>query len=256
MTLELTPIPCLTDNYAWLWHDTATDTVVVVDVPEAAPVLKVLSDRRWQLHHILITHHHADHVAGVEALALATGAKVAGAAADAHRLPPLDHPVAPGDVLPLGMETAQVLTADGHTLGHIAWYLPGAGLLFSGDSLMSWGCGRLFEGTPAQMFDTLSRLAALPPETRVCSGHEYTEANGRFALSLEPGNARLQARMDRVTALRQAGAPSLPVTLAEERATNPFLRTDDAALRAALGLPGDAAPLAVFTAARAHKDRF
>lgn len=256
MTLELTPIPCLTDNYAWLWHDTATDTVVVVDVPEAAPVLKVLSDRRWQLHHILITHHHADHVAGVEALALATGAKVAGAAADAHRLPPLDHPVAPGDMLPLGMETAQVLAADGHTLGHIAWYLPGAGLLFSGDSLMSWGCGRLFEGTPAQMFDTLTRLAALPPETRVCSGHEYTEANGRFALSLEPGNARLQARMDRVTALRQAGAPSLPVTLAERGAQRSVIGAQKGIRRPFLGLPGDAAPLAVFTAARAHKDRF
>lgn len=121
---------------------------------------------------------------------------------------------------------------------------------------MSWGCGRLFEGTPAQMFDTLARLAALPPETRVCSGHEYTAANGRFALSLEPENGQLQERMERVTALRQAGAPSLPVTLGEELVTNPFLRADDAALRAALGLPEDTAPLAVFTAARARKDRF
>ncbi len=256
MTLELTPIPCLTDNYAWLWHDTATDTVVVVDVPEAAPVLKVLTERRWQLHHILITHHHADHIAGVEALALATGAKVAGAAADTHRLPPLDHPVAPGDVLPLGMEAAQVLAADGHTLGHVAWYLPGAGLLFSGDSLMSWGCGRLFEGSPAQMFDTLTRLAALPPETQVCSGHEYTASNGRFALSLEPDNLALRDRMDRVMALRTAGHPTLPATLAEEKATNPFLRGHDAALRTALGLSAAAGPLAVFTEARARKDRF
>jgi len=256
MTLELTPIPCLADNYAWLWHDTATDTVVVVDVPDPAPVMRVLAERSWRLHHILITHHHADHIAGVEALAQATGAKVAGAAADAHRLPPLDHPVAPGDTLPLGMETARVLAADGHTLGHIAWHLPGAGLLFSGDSLMSWGCGRLFEGTPAQMFDTLTRLAALPPETRVCSGHEYTASNGRFALSLEPDNLALRERMDQVVALRTAGHPTLPVRLGEELATNPFLRAADPALGAALGLAAGTAPLAVFTEARARKDRF
>ncbi|MFD2173603.1 hydroxyacylglutathione hydrolase [Rhodobacter lacus] len=256
MTLELLTIPCLTDNYAYLWHDTATDTTVAVDVPEAAPLMRVLAERDWQLHHILLTHHHNDHIAGAEALAQATGAKVAGAAADAARLPPLDHPLAPGEVLPVGVEEVQVLAADGHTLGHIAYYLPGAGLLFSGDSLMSWGCGRLFEGTPAQMHDTLTRLAALPAETLVCSGHEYTLANGRFALSLEPDAPALKARMAAAEAARQEGRPTLPVPLSLELATNPFLRGSDPGLRAALGLGEGARALDVFTEARARKDRF
>ena len=256
MTLELLTIPCLADNYAYIWHDTATDTAVAVDVPEAAPLMRVLAARGWQLHHILLTHHHADHVAGAEALAQATGAKVVGAAADAHRLPPLDHPVRPGEVLHLGMEEVAVLGADGHTLGHVAYHLPGAGLLFSGDSLMAWGCGRLFEGSPAQMHATLTRLAALPRETLVCSGHEYTLANGKFALSLEPKNPALLARMARAQAARAEGRPTLPVPLSEELQTNPFLRTHDPALRTALGLPPGADALATFTEARARKDRF
>ncbi|SOC02932.1 hydroxyacylglutathione hydrolase [Rhodobacter maris] len=256
MTLELLTIPCLADNYAYLWHDTATDTTVAVDVPEAAPLMRVLAERDWQLHHILLTHHHNDHIAGAEALAQATGAKVAGAAADAHRLPPLDHPLRPGEVLPVGVEDVQVLGADGHTLGHIAYYLPDAGLLFSGDSLMSWGCGRLFEGSPAQMHETLARLAALPPETLVCSGHEYTLANGRFALSLEPDHPALLARLAAAEAARREDRPTLPVTLATELATNPFLRSAEPGLRAALGLGEDAQPLEVFTAARTRKDRF
>ncbi|PTV96642.1 hydroxyacylglutathione hydrolase [Rhodobacter aestuarii] len=256
MTLELLTIPCLTDNYAYLWHDTATDTVVAVDVPDAVPLMRVLTERDWQLHHILLTHHHDDHIAGAEALAQATGAKIIGAAADAHRLPPLDHAVRPGEVLPLGVEDVQVIGADGHTLGHIAYYLPGAGLLFSGDGLMSWGCGRLFEGSPAQMHDTLTRMAALPPETQICSGHEYTLSNGRFALSLEPDHPALLERMARCEALRKDDLPTLPVLLSEELLTNPFLRGADPALRAALGLPESADPLAVFTEARSRKDRF
>lgn len=256
MTIELLIIPCLADNYAYLWHDTATDTTVAVDVPEAAPLMRVLRERDWRLNHILITHHHGDHIAGVEALAQATGARVTGAEADDHRLPPLDHPVRPGQVLLIGMEEVQVIAADGHTLGHLAYYLPGAGLVFTGDSLMSWGCGRLFEGSPAQMHATLGRLAALPPKTLVCSGHEYTQANGRFALSLEPENPALVARMARVAEARAAGQPTLPVPLGEELATNPFLRGHDPALRAALDLPPGADALTVFTEARARKDRF
>jgi len=256
MTIELLIIPCLADNYAYLWHDAAIDTTVAVDVPEAAPLMRVLAERDWRLNHILITHHHNDHIAGVEALAQATGARVIGANADAHRLPKLDLAVHPGQVVPLGAEEVEVLAADGHTIGHVAYYLPRAGLLFSGDSLMSWGCGRLFEGSPAQMHATLSGFAALPGTTLVCSGHEYTEANGRFALSLEPDNKLLKARMAQVQAARAEGRPTVPARLDEELATNPFLRGADPKLRKALGLPASANALAVFTEARARKDRF
>ena len=256
MTLELLIVPCLADNYAYLLHDAGSNTTAVVDVPEAAPVQQLLAERGWRLDTILLTHHHNDHIAGVAALAGATGAAVIGAEADAQRLPKLDMAVHPGQSFPLGVEQIEVMGADGHTLGHVAYYLPNAGLLFSGDSLMSWGCGRLFEGSPAQMFDTLSRIAALPPETLVCSGHEYTEANGRFALSLEPKHPALRKRMAQVQAARAEGRPTLPVALSEELATNPFLRAADPALRKALGLEARATPLATFTEARARKDRF
>ncbi len=256
MPLELLILPCLADNYAYIVHEAATDTTSVIDVPEAAPVLQVLTQKGWKLNHILITHHHGDHIDGVEALAEATGARVIGAAADAHRLPPLSDAVRPGQSLPIGVEMVEVLDAPGHTIGHIAYYFPQAGLLFSGDSLMSWGCGRLFEGSPGQMFATLGRMAALPGDTLVCSGHEYTEANGRFALSLQPDHPSLLARMAEVREKRAAGQPTLPVPLSLERATNPFLRSDDPALRAALGLPPTASALETFAAARARKDSF
>ncbi|RWR09482.1 hydroxyacylglutathione hydrolase [Paenirhodobacter populi] len=256
MTLDLQIIPCLSDNYAWLIHDETTDTTAVIDVPDAVPVLDALQARGWKLTHILITHHHEDHIAGVEALSQATGARVVGARRDSHRLPPLTDPVEPGDSFPVGIHAAEVLDAAGHTVGHIAYYLPGPGLLFSGDSLMSWGCGRLFEGPPVQMFDTLTRMAALPPETRICSGHEYTEANGRFALSLEPMHSELLNRMEEVRILRAKGEPTLPATLERELATNPFLRGEDPALKAALGLSPGASALETFTEARARKDRF
>jgi len=256
MTLELIIVPCLADNYAYILHEIETETTSVVDVPEAAPILQVLTARGLKLRHILLTHHHNDHIAGVETLAQATGARVIGAASDANRLPPLDVAVRPGQSFPLGVEQYEVMAADGHTIGHIAYYLPKAGLLFSGDSLMSWGCGRLFEGSPAQMFDTLDRMAGLPGDTLVCSGHEYTEANGRFALSLEPDNTALLKRMQDVRATRADGRPTVPAKLSLERETNPFLRSRDPELRAALGLADDASPLAVFTEARTRKDRF
>ena len=216
MAVELLIIPCLADNYAYVVHDAATNTTSIVDVPEAAPVLSALVERGWKLHNILITHHHNDHIDGVKALAAATGAKVIGARADAHRLPPLDQEVHGGETLLLGLEEVEVIDVPGHTVGHIAYYFPDSGLLFSGDSLMSWGCGRLFEGSPAQMFDSLSRLAQLPGDTLICSGHEYTEANGRFALSLEPENPALLARMEEVRALLAQGRPTVPALEATE----------------------------------------
>lgn len=255
MGTELIAIPCLSDNYAWLLHDPAIDCTLLVDAPEAAPILAALHARDWHLTHILLTHHHADHTDGAAVLAAATGARMIGALADLHRLPPGTEPVSPGATIPLGLAHAEVIDAPGHTLGHVAYYLPETGVLFSGDSLMSWGCGRLFEGTPAQMWDTLSRLSALPPETTVCSGHEYTESNGRFALSLTPDAPALLARMEAVRTARSEGRPTLPVALALELETNPFLRADTPELRAATGL-ADAPAAAVFAEIRARKDRF
>lgn len=245
-------VPCLQDNYSWIVH--ANGETIVFDVPEAAPVAAALSERGWRADHIVLTHHHADHIQGVAALR-GPGVRVWGNEADAARLPPLSDPLRPGATLTLAGLRVGVLDAPGHTLGHVAYHLPEAGLAVTGDSLMSWGCGRLFEGTPAQMFGTLARIAALPAETLICSGHEYTEANGRFALSLEPAHPALLARMADVQTLRADGRPTLPVRLSLERATNPFLRGADPALQRALGLTG-ADPLAVFTEARARKDRF
>lgn len=255
MPLDLAIIPCLADNYCYVLHDPATDTTTAVDVPEAVPVLRAIGERGWKLSHILLTHHHSDHIDGVGTLAAATGARVIGAAADAHRLPRLTEAVHPEDTLHIGMESVRVIEASGHTLGHLAYHFPQFKLAFTGDSLMSWGCGRLFEGTPAQMLDTLNRLAALPDDTLICSGHEYTEANGRFALSLQPDNPALLDRMASVRAKRAKDEPTVPVLLSTEKATNPFLRAADSGLRAALGMDG-ATDLEVFTEIRARKDRF
>ncbi|MCY1126115.1 hydroxyacylglutathione hydrolase [Frigidibacter sp. RF13] len=255
MPLEIVTIPCLTDNYAYLAHDAATGTTAVIDVPEATPILNALAARGWKASHILITHHHDDHIAGVEALAAATGARVIGAAADAHRLPPLDEAVSEGDTVLLGMGMGHVIEVPGHTVGHIAFHFPDSAVVFTADSLMSCGCGRLFEGTPDQMWDSLSKLAALPEGTLVCSGHEYTQSNIRFALSVDPDNAALLDRAARVAALRARGEATVPVTLAEERATNPFLRATDQAMKARVGLEG-ASDTRVFAHLRALKDRF
>jgi hydroxyacylglutathione hydrolase len=255
MPLQLVTIPCLKDNYAYLIRDAETGAVAVIDVPDAAPILAALAERSWALTDILITHHHWDHIDGVEALRTATGARVWGAAADAHRLPPLDHALAPGDPVTKGSQTGQVFDVSGHTVGHIAFYFPDSALLFTADSLMAAGCGRLFEGTPDMMWASLSRLAALPPETIVCSGHEYTASNIRFALSLEPGNPALILRSEKVDAARSAGRPTVPSTLSEELATNPFLRASLPQLKSAVGLPA-ASDAQVFAEIRARKDRF
>ena len=171
MALEIITVPCLKDNYAYLAHDAATGATAVIDVPEAAPILNALRDHGWQASHILITHHHDDHIAGVKALAAATGARVIGAAADAHRLPPLDTAVAEGDTIRIGMDEGRVIDVSGHTIGHIAFHFPASHVVFTADSLMALGCGRIFEGTAPQMWESLMKLAALPPQTLVCSGH-------------------------------------------------------------------------------------
>lgn len=249
MPLEIVTIPCLADNYCYLVH--GNGQTALVDATEAAPIQAALAARGWRLDQIWITHHHHDHVECVDALR--GGATVIGAAADAHRLPRLDRAVAPGDRIELGGATAEVLGVPGHTLGHIAYLIGGA--VFTADSLMTLGCGRVNEGTHAMMWDSLSRLMALPPETRVYSGHNYGAKNARFALSLDPGNAALVARAERIAAADAAGSPIVPVTLAEEIATNPFLRAGTPAVQAALGLAGaDAA--GVFAELRRRRDVF
>lgn len=255
MALELVTIPCLTDNYAYLIHNAATGETALVDVPEAAPILAALQARGWRLDHILITHHHDDHIQGVPAVVAATGAKVTGAAADTYRLPPLDRQVADGDTLTIGGEACHVLDVSGHSMGHIAFHFPASDLVFTADSLMAFGCGRLFEGTPDVAYASLMKLAALPGDPWVCSGHEYTASNARFAATLEAENPALISRIAQVTMLREKGQPTVPSRLSDERATNPYLRAHLAALKVAVGLP-NATDTMVFAEIRARKDRF
>ncbi|MFN3642230.1 MAG: hydroxyacylglutathione hydrolase [Gemmobacter sp.] len=253
MPLTLVTVPCLADNYAFLAHDPETGATACVDVPDADPILAELRRRGWRLTDILLTHHHDDHIAGVADLVAATGAAVTGAAADAHRLPPLDRAVAPEDSIAIGGNTGRVIAVPGHTLGHVAFLFDG--IAFTADSLMAAGCGRLFEGTAADMHGAFAAFAGLADETLICSGHEYTAANIRFALTLEPDNAALISRAEAVADARDAGRPTVPSTLGEERATNPYLRVHLPAVAAAVGLQG-AAPAQVFAAVRAAKDRF
>ena len=246
MPLELVALRCLQDNYAWLVH--CNGLTALFDAPEAGPVLACLSERGWGLDLIALTHHHADHVQAVPELVARTGARVMGHAADAHRLPALDLAVRPAEPITICNEPAAVIDVSGHTIGHVAYHLPGSELVMTGDSLMALGCGRLFEGTAPIMWESLSRLNALPAQTLVCSGHDYCQGNGAFALSVDPDNAALKRRLEDTAAGRR---PCAPATLDDERATNPFLRV--AALRDRLGMQG-APDAEVFARLRAMKD--
>ncbi|MDU8909693.1 hydroxyacylglutathione hydrolase [Aestuariicoccus sp. MJ-SS9] len=255
MPLELVTLPALSDNYTYLVHDAESGATAVVDAPEAAPILDALAARGWTLTDIWLTHHHHDHTGAVPELLERYPAKVTAAAADAERLPPLDRAVADGESFTFAGETVQVMDVSGHTIGHIAFHIPSAGLVFTADSLMALGCGRLFEGTADQMWTSLSKLAALPPDTTVCSGHEYTAANAKFALTIEPDNAALTSRSKDITAARAKGQPTVPSTLSEELATNPFLRANLPGVKSAIGMPG-ASDVEAFAEIRARKDRF
>ncbi|TFL19971.1 hydroxyacylglutathione hydrolase [Jannaschia formosa] len=253
MTLapSLVTVPCLSDNYAFLFR--SGDRVGVVDVPDAGPILAALKERDWTLTDILLTHHHWDHVDGVADLVAETGAKVWGNAEDAERLPPLDNPVRPGDTIRIGEAEARVWDVSGHTIGHVAFVFED--VAFTGDSLMAAGCGRLFEGTAERMHRSLSQFADLPDDLLIASGHEYTAANLAFAATLEPGSAALNSRASEVGALRAEGVPSVPSTLGEERHTNPFLRSHVDAVKAATGTIGQSDET-TFAAARRAKDAF
>jgi len=255
MPAEIVTIPCLSDNYAFLLRDRATGEVALIDAPEADPILAELDRRGWRLGQILLTHHHADHVQGVAGIRAATGARVLGAERDAHRLPPLDAALVDGSPVAVGGIEGAVIDVPGHTIGHIAFHFPAAGAVFTADSLMALGCGRLFEGTPEMMWTSLLRLAALPPSTLVCSGHEYTLANAKFALTIEPDNPKLISRAEAVAAARAEGRPTVPSLLSEELETNPFLRAHLPEVKAALGMSG-ADDVAVFAEIRRRKDAF
>lgn len=255
MPYEIVTIPCLSDNYAFLVGDTDTGQAALVDVPEAAPINAHLAARGWTLGHVLLTHHHPDHIDGLADLNTTPDTGILGAAADAHRLPPLDQALADGDVIDIcGVET-YVLDVSGHTLGHVAFHMPAIEAVFTADSLMALGCGRLFEGTPEQMHASLAKLSALPDNTVVYSGHEYTATNAAFALTIEPANPDLISRANDTQTARAAGQPTVPSTLVLERATNPFLRAHVPQIAEHLDMQG-ADPVQVFTEIRKRRDRF
>lgn len=229
MTVTASAIPMLSDNYAWMLTESDSGAVAIVDPAEAAPAMAAIEAAGGRLDVIFLTHHHLDHIGGVAELVARYQPLVVGNAADAHRLPPLGLAVHDGEVVPFGTARVRVMTVPGHTLGHTAYYIAEGGILLPGDTLFSLGCGRLFEGTAEDMFSSLRKFKDLPGETLVCAGHEYTASNAKFALSVDPDNAALRARAEEVGALRALGKATLPVTLASERASNPFLRAPDAA---------------------------
>ncbi|MEO1364695.1 MAG: hydroxyacylglutathione hydrolase [Pseudomonadota bacterium] len=255
MALQIATIPCLQDNYAFLAHDTATGATGLIDAPEAAPIMDFLEETGWILSDVFLTHHHGDHVQGLAEILARFPARVTGAAADRHRLPALDMTVQEGDRVEIGAIDGRVIDVSGHTQGHIAFHFPDAKAAFTADSLMALGCGRVFEGTMPQMHESLQKLAALPPDTLIFSGHEYTAANAKFALTIDPENPDLISRVQSVEAATAEGEPTVPSTLAEELATNPFLRADDPAIQAHLGMDG-ADPVDVFVEIRTRKNNF
>jgi len=255
MTLTIEQFPCREDNFGVLIHDDASRLTASIDAPEEAPIRRTLEAKGWRLDHILTTHHHGDHVEANLPLKAAFGCTITGPEGEADRIPGIDRRVKGGDTFTFGDLEVRVIDTPGHTLGHISYWIPSAAFAFVGDTLFAIGCGRVFEGTPEMMWESLEKLRALPDETRVYCGHEYTEANARFALSVDAGNPDLIARAEEVRRLRAAGEPTLPTTIGLEKKTNPFLRVGDHAIRAHLGME-HAAPAQVFAELRKRKDNF
>lgn len=253
--LEIHQFPCLSDNYGVLLRDPDNGVVASIDAPDAAAVEAALKEKGWQLTHILVTHHHWDHTQGNEALKAATGCTIIGPQGEADKVPGIDTKVGEGDTFKFGSFDVEVAETPGHTAGHIIYHIPAAKAAFVGDTLFAMGCGRVIEGSMEQMWGGVEKVAKLPADTALYCGHEYTIANAEFAMSVEPGNAALQKRLAAVKALRAAGKPTLPTTVAEELATNPFIRVDSAEIRANVGLEG-ASDAEVFAEVRTRKNNF
>ncbi len=255
MTAHFHQFPCLSDNYGVLVHDSATGATASIDAPDAGAVMAALKTTGWTLTDILVTHHHADHVGGIPTLkAQFPKVRVVAPAAEAGSIGQVDLSVAESDIVSVGHLEAKVIATPGHTAGHIVYWFEEDGVLFAGDTLFALGCGRVLETSMTVMWESLLKLTRLPGETQVYCGHEYTQNNARFALTVEPGNAVLQQRVREVDALRAEKKPTLPTTIALELAANPFLRAAQPAVQAAAGLPGGD-PAEVFAVLRERKNR-
>lgn len=252
--LAIHQFSCRSDNFGVLVHDEAAGLTAAIDAPEAAAVTRALAERGWRLTHILTTHHHADHVDGNLELQSATSCSIIGPKAEASRIPGITQQASGGGTLMFGGQAVKVLDTPGHTLGHISYWFEAAKVVFVGDTLFSLGCGRILEGDPPMMWDSLQRLMALPPDTAFHCGHEYSEANARFALTIEPGNPALVARAAEIKLLRAAGKATLPATIGAELAANPFLRPQSPEIRARLGMESSA-DWQVFAEIRERKNR-
>ncbi|WP_261842273.1 hydroxyacylglutathione hydrolase [Aliamphritea ceti] len=254
LNAEIVQLPCLKDNYCFLLHDFDSNITAVIDTPDANAIEAALEARGWQLDYILTTHHHWDHIDGHEALKQRYNCQVIGPRLNENVIPDIDQRVEGGDVLQLGGIDIQVIATPGHTLGHVCYWSQQLEAVFVGDTLFSMGCGRLFEGSPAQMWQSIQLLRDLPDTTAIYCGHEYTQNNALFALALEPDNQRLLMRCDEVDILRAKGLPTLPTNVQQEMQTNPFMRADVVGLQQALGMSG-ADPAAVFAEIRLRKDQ-
>ena len=255
MTLIIDQFPCRSDNFGVLIHDTVSGLTAAIDAPEFDPIKHRLAERGWRLDRILVTHHHADHTEAILPLKQATDCSVVGPAKEADKIPGIDQTVKEGDVIPFGSHEIRVIETPGHTLGHVSYYIPGAKVAFVADTLFAIGCGRVIEGTFPMMWDSLTKLMALPDDTVVYCGHEYTQANARFALTIEPANSELILRAREVDELRAAGKATLPTAMGLEKRTNPFLRVNEPAVRDLLDMQ-NASPAEVFGAIRTRKDNF
>lgn len=253
-TTEIHQFPCLDDNFGVLVHDTDSGTTVAIDVPNAAAYMDALEKTGWTLSHILITHHHWDHTQGLGDLKTKTGARVIGPERSRLKISGMDRTVEDGDDIRCGPYEIRAISTPGHTIDQISWHFAQVGMAHTGDTLFSLGCGRVFEGDKDMMWSSLSKLMRqLPDETTIYCGHEYTEANARFALTIEPDNEDLQQRASEVAELRGRGEPTLPTTMAREKATNPFLRAGEASVATALGMEGKS-PAEIFGEIRTRKD--
>lgn len=247
---------CRTDNYGYLVHDLDSRRTAAIDAPDAKAIKAALERRNWTLTDIFVTHHHTDHVEGIAALKREFDVRVTGPKVEAEKILGLDVLISPSETVSLGETDFLVIDTPGHTLGHVVYYEPAGGHLFSGDALFSMGCGRMFEGKAGATWAGLAELKELPDDTLIYCGHEYTLENARFALSVDPKNTALNIRAAEVKRMREAGKFTIPVSLGMEKRTNPFLRADRPEIARAMGLEEDTRPPNVFAALRAAKDSF